>query len=170
ARLPRPVRARACSDLTQPAEAQRVPSHTPEPCAVNVSPWLAQRPWLIGGAALLLAVGFQLSKLKDRCLRECRRREAFLLGRYGRGLRAAFRVGREHGLFCLGCCWAPMLLMFAAGVANPAWMGALTLVMVVEQTAPTGQRVVPLLGIALAVLGAVVLAQPPGPAALFAPR
>jgi predicted metal-binding membrane protein len=138
--------------------------------AVDAWPWLHERPWLIGGSTLLLAGAFQFSSLKDRCLHECRRPEAFLVGRYARGLPAAFRIGREHGLFCLGCCWALMLLMFAAGVANLAWMGALTLVMVIEKTARVGERAVGVIGVVLLLLGALALAHPPGFPSLFAAR
>ncbi|HXF73368.1 MAG TPA: DUF2182 domain-containing protein [Actinomycetota bacterium] len=134
---------------------------------VDGTPWLVSHPYVIGGATLLLAGAFQFSALKDRCLRECRRPEGFLLGRYTRGLRAAIRLGREHGLYCLGCCWALMLLMFAAGVANLVWMGALTLVMVTEKTLRTGDRVVGAIGVALIILGALVLAHLPGTSALF---
>jgi len=132
--------------------------------------WLRERPWLISGSTLLLAGAFQFSSLKDRCLRECRRPEAFLVGRYARGLPAAFRTGWEHGLFCLGCCWALMLLMFATGVANLAWMGALTLVMVIEKTARAGERAVRVIGVVLLLLGALALAQPPEFASLCAAR
>ena len=69
-------------------------------------------------ATLALAGAFQFSDLKERCLSECRHPGAYLLPHYRRGTRAAFRIGREHGLFCLGCCWALMLLVFALGVTQ----------------------------------------------------
>jgi predicted metal-binding membrane protein len=122
--------------------------------------WLADRPWLIAGTTLGLAGAFQFSSLKDACLRECRHPGAYLMSHYGRGPGAAFRLGRGHGIFCLGCCWALMLLMFAAGVASLVWMAALTAVMVYEKTAPGGRRIVPAVGIVLLVLAAVVLAHP----------
>jgi predicted metal-binding membrane protein len=137
---------------------------------VDRTPWLASHPYVIGGATLVLAGAFQFSALKDRCLRECRRPEGFLLGRYARGLAAAFRLGREHGLYCLGCCWALMLLMFAAGVANLVWMGALTLVMVIEKTLRAGDRAAGAVGFALIILGALVLAHQPHLSALFQAR
>ncbi|HET7095513.1 MAG TPA: DUF2182 domain-containing protein, partial [Thermomicrobiales bacterium] len=65
--------------------------------------WLAQRPWLIGGLALLLAGGFQFSPLKDRCLQQCRSPFGFLRRHYRRGVGAAWDMGVRHGLFCLGC-------------------------------------------------------------------
>jgi predicted metal-binding membrane protein len=121
--------------------------------------WLAARPALLGGAVLLLAGGFQFSTLKDRCLRVCRHPAGYLLQHYQRGTRAAFRLGAGHGVFCVGCCWALMLVAFAAGVANLWWMAALTAVMVFEKTGPSGQRGVRPIGLGLIVLGILVLAE-----------
>jgi predicted metal-binding membrane protein len=128
--------------------------------AVDSSGWLRARPWLISGGALALAGAFQFSSLKDACLRECRNPGAYLLRFYDRGTGAAFRLGRGHGVFCLGCCWALMLVMFGAGVASLWWMAALTAVMVYEKTAPGGRRAVPVVGVALLALALVVLAHP----------
>ena len=87
--------------------------------------WSTQRrgwrrhPAVIGGGVLALAGAFQFSSLKDRCLKECRHPGPGSCCRATSGeTRAAFRLGRQHGLFCLGCCWALMLVGFAAGVAN----------------------------------------------------
>jgi predicted metal-binding membrane protein len=122
--------------------------------------WLATRPSLIGGAVLLLAGGFQFSNLKDRCLRVCRWPAGYLLQHYGRGTSAAFRLGAGHGVFCVGCCWALMLVAFAAGVANLWWMAALTAVMVFEKTGRGGQRGVRPIGWGLIALGVLMLADP----------
>ena len=70
-------------------------------------------PVLLG--VILLAGVFQFSSLKEKCLQECRHPGVFLMRRYRRGAAPALRIGVAHGLFCLGCCWALMLLMFAAG-------------------------------------------------------
>lgn len=125
---------------------------------VDATPWLAERPWMVAGATLLLAGAFQFSPVKDRCLRECRHPGGFLLRRYGRGSGPAFRLGRDHGLFCLGCCWALMLVGFAAGVANLWWMVALTALMVFEKTGRDGERGTAPIGIALIVLGLLTVA------------
>lgn len=135
---------------------------------VDTTPWLEARPWLIAGAVLALAGAFQFSPLKDACLRACRLPGPFLMQRYGRGVAAAFALGRSHGLFCVGCCWALMLVTFAAGFANLWWMAALTAVMVYEKTGRHGMRVVPIVGGALVVLGALILAHPSWiPASVF---
>jgi predicted metal-binding membrane protein len=127
---------------------------------VDASPWLAQRPWLIAGPTLMLAGAFQFSEMKERCLRQCRHPAAFLLPRYRRGATAAFRLGREHGFFCLGCCWALMLVGFAAGVANLWWMAALAAIMVVEKAFRFGDRIVAPVGYGLLAYGALVLLHP----------
>jgi predicted metal-binding membrane protein len=125
--------------------------------------WLAARPALAGGAVLLLAGAFQFSKLKDRCLTVCRHPAGYLLQHYRRGTGAAFRLGAGHGVFCVGCCWALMLVAFAAGVANLWWMAALTAVMVFEKSGQGGQRGVRPIGLALIALGIFMLASPGAP-------
>jgi predicted metal-binding membrane protein len=127
---------------------------------VDASPWLQHHEFLIGGGALALAGAFQFTSLKDRCLEMCRHPGAFLLRHYQRGSDGAFALGRRHGLFCLGCCWALMLLMFAAGVANLWWMAGLTALMYYEKTGAGGRRAVPVAGIALLACAALVLAHP----------
>ncbi len=122
--------------------------------------WLANRPWLIAGAVLLLAGAFQFSPLKERCLDACRSPVNFLWRYYGRGLGPAWRLGVRHGLFCLGCCWALMLTMFAVGVGSLTWMAALTGVMLIEKTARQGRRLVPVVGASLLLWGVLVVLQP----------
>jgi predicted metal-binding membrane protein len=79
---------------------------------------------------------------------------------YRRGVRAAFQLGYRHGLFCAGCCWALMLIGFAAGVASLWWMAALTALMVYEKTARHGQIAVPVAGAVLLLWSALVFAHP----------
>ncbi|HUP32421.1 MAG TPA: DUF2182 domain-containing protein [Gaiellaceae bacterium] len=127
---------------------------------VHALPALEARPWLIAGGVLVTAGAFQFSALKDACLDECRHPAVFLMREYRRGTGAAFRLGRDHGVFCLGCCWALMLVMFAAGFANLAWMAVLAAVMAYEKIGRHGRALTPVLGLALAGWGAVVLAHP----------
>ncbi len=137
---------------------------------VDHTPWLAQRPWLIGAAALALAGSFQFSALKDRCLTECRHPAAYLLQHYRRGVGNGFRLGFGHGMFCLGCCWALMLLMFAAGVAQLWWMAALTALMVYEKVGRDGDRVTPFVGAALLALAALLVIHPAWLPSVFSAR
>jgi predicted metal-binding membrane protein len=128
---------------------------------VDATPWLAARPWLIGGGTLALAGAFQFSGLKDRCLSKCRHPAPYLLAHYRRGAAGAFRLGSGHGLFCLGCCWALMLVMFGAGVAVLWWMAALSALMVYEKVGRHGEKLVPIAGAVLFGAAALVLAHPP---------
>lgn len=127
---------------------------------VEANPWLHEHEWLIGGSVLLAAGAFQFSPVKKRCLAQCRRPAAFLRAHYARGFPGAFRLGRRYGLFCVGCCAALMLIMFAAGVANLVWMATLTALMVYEKTGRAGTRAVPLAGSGLLVWAAAVLFHP----------
>ena len=126
--------------------------------AVEASPWLHERDWMIGGAVLALAGLFQFTALKDACLDKCRHPAQFLTRHYRRGPAAGLELGMRHGTFCVGCCWALMLVMFAAGLASLLWMAALTALMIHEKTRPSGARAVPVTGVALLALASVVLA------------
>lgn len=122
--------------------------------------WLAAHPWLIAAGVLTLAGIFQFSKLKDACLSKCRLPGMYLLQHYRRGVSAAFALGRDHGLFCVGCCWALMLVSFAAGFANLWWMAALTALMVYEKIGTHGKTIVPAVGVALIAWAALIIAHP----------
>ncbi len=126
---------------------------------VERSSWLEGHEWLIGAATLLLAGGFQFSRFKYRCLEKCRAPLSFVTEHWrGRAERRnAFSLGIRHGAFCVGCCWALMLLMFGVGVGNVAWMLGLGAVMAVEKNLPWGRRLSAPLGAALLAWGGVVL-------------
>ena len=128
--------------------------------AVHSWAWLESRPWLVGGSVLLAAGAFQFSSLKDACLRECRHPSGFLFRHYRHGPSAAFAIGVRHGLFCVGCCAGLMVVMVAAGIANLAWMAPFAAVMYVEKATSWGRRLVAPVGIALLLLGALVLVHP----------
>ena len=119
--------------------------------------WLHENEWLISGSVLAVAGAFQFTKLKDACLDKCRHPGHFMLRYYERGVGGGFRLGARHGIFCVGCCWALMLVMFAAGVASLVWMALLTALMVHEKTRPAGQRTVPVTGVTLLALSSIVL-------------
>ena len=127
---------------------------------VDAVGWLAARPWLVGAATVGLAGAFQFTGLKDRCLTECRHPAAYLLRHYRRGPRSAFSLGWGHGLFCLGCCWALMLVMFAAGVADLRWMAALGAVMAYEKVGRHGETVAAAVGVVCLLLAVVVGLHP----------
>jgi len=93
-------------------------------------------------AAALLAVAgiYQLTPLKRACLRHCQSPVDFLMHHWRRGTSGALAMGLEHGLYCVGCCWALMLLLFAGGVMNLTVIAALTFFVAFEKFAPGGAR------------------------------
>jgi predicted metal-binding membrane protein len=124
--------------------------------AVERSGWLADNEWLISAGTILLAGAYQFSSLKYRCLDKCRSPFSFIMGHW-RGSHEgaqAFRLGAHHGIFCLGCCWSLMLLMFVVGVGNLGFMLALGAVMAVEKNARWGRRLTAPLGAGLLAFGA----------------
>jgi predicted metal-binding membrane protein len=127
---------------------------------VDAWPWLAAHPQLIVATTLGLAAIYQLTPLKDACLKACRHPGLYLMSHYQRGAWNGLRLGLGHAAFCLGCCWALMLVMFAAGVAHLAWMGVLAVIMLVEKAAPHGERFVAPVGAGLATLALLALFVP----------
>lgn len=126
--------------------------------AVDASPLLQDYDWALAGAVLALAGAFQFTSLKDACLDKCRHPAQFLIRYYERGVGGGLKLGTRHGLYCVGCCWALMLVMFAVGVTSLLVMAVLTALMVYEKTHPTGARAVPVTGLLLLGLAAWVLA------------
>lgn len=123
-------------------------------------PAIGAYAWLIGAATLAGAGAFQFSKLKYRCLDQCRTPLSFVI-RHWRGRatrRDAFALGARHGLFCVGCCWALMLLMFVIGAGSLGWMLMLASVMAVEKNMSWGQRLSAPLGVALLTWAALLVA------------
>jgi predicted metal-binding membrane protein len=122
--------------------------------AVEDNAWLHANAWALGAATVAMAGLYQFTPLKYYCLDKCRSPLSFIMERWhGRHDKAqAFRLGAHHGLFCLGCCWSLMLLMFAVGVGNVGWMLALATVMAVEKNMPWGRRFSAPLGVFLLVL------------------
>jgi predicted metal-binding membrane protein len=127
---------------------------------VDQWPWLALHSWVIGATTLAIAGVFQFTPLKHRCLRACRSPFSFFARYYRQGVGAAWRLGLRHGIFCLGCCWALMLVMFGLGVGSVLSMLGLTGVMVLEKTLPNGQRHSPVIGGVCLLLAAVWLLHP----------
>ena len=109
-------------------------------------------------AALLVAAGvYQWTPLKQSCLRHCRSPLDFVLQHWRGGRRGAFAMGITHGLYCLGCCWMLMLLLFVGGVMSFAWIAAIALFVLVEKLAPAGHWIGKAAGVALIGWGGYVL-------------
>jgi predicted metal-binding membrane protein len=129
---------------------------------VPQSPWLTFNGWVLGVGTLALAGLFQFSGLKRRCLDACRTPMAFVVQHWrGRNQRRqALLLGVHHGFYCVGCCWALMLLMFVVGTGSVGWMLALGVVMAAEKNLSWGRRLSAPLGIGLLVWSAwIVLAE-----------
>ena len=110
------------------------------------------------GVLLLVAGLYQFTPAKTACLRACRSPLSFVMRHTGSSARSAFALGLEHGLYCLGCCWALMLLLFVGGVMNLWVIVGLTLVVLLEKIGPWGMVASRLVGVVLIGLGAWRLA------------
>jgi predicted metal-binding membrane protein len=95
---------------------------------------------MAAASLFVVAAIYQLTPVKQMCLDSCRSPITFILGRMRPGAIGAFRLGVEHGLYCVGCCWALMLLLFAGGIMNLWTIAALMLVVLVEKLEPFGLR------------------------------
>ena len=112
------------------------------------------------GAALLIAAGaYQLTPWKDACLEHCRSPIHFISEHWRPGALGAFRMGLEHGAFCLGCCWVLMGLLFFGGVMNLLWIAGITFFVLAEKLLPAGARGGRLAGGAMLAVGVVLLGR-----------
>jgi predicted metal-binding membrane protein len=107
--------------------------------ATLLSPMMATTSIAAAGLVLVAAGLYQWTPLKQACLRQCQSPLDFILGNWREGARGALIMGLRHGLYCLGCCWMLMLLLFVGGVMNLLWIAGLGLFILVEKTAPGGQ-------------------------------
>lgn len=110
------------------------------------------------GGLLLLAGAYQWSALKFACLAKCRSPLEFILAEWREGAAGALAMGLRHGLYCLGCCWALMLLLFAAAVMHLAWVGALAALVALEKLGPRPDLVRRASGALMALAGLGLLA------------
>jgi predicted metal-binding membrane protein len=119
--------------------------------------------WLprLGGAVVVVAGVYQLTPLKNACLRACRSPLSFVLSHdFGGGAKAAARAGMSHGAFCLGCCWALMAVLAVVGLMNLAWMAVFAVMFFLEKNWVQGVLLSRVAGVACVVLGATVLVRP----------
>lgn len=115
------------------------------------SVWLTTNAWVFGAGVLIVAGVYQFTPLKYHCLDKCRSPFSFIMGHWtGKNERTqALRLGLHHGVFCIGCCWSLMLLMFAVGSGSIGWMLTLGALMAVEKNLPWGRRLSKPLGVLL---------------------
>jgi len=124
-----------------------------------LSPMMTTTSYWLGGAILLAAGAWQLTPIKGVCLRHCRSPLSFLAQQWRPGRRGAFRMGLEHGTYCLGCCWFLMGLLFFGGIMNLFWIAGLAGFVLLEKTIPMGHWLGRIAGIAVAAWGFVLLAS-----------
>jgi predicted metal-binding membrane protein len=132
--------------------------------AAVLTPMLAFQNALAGGVVLLVAGLYQWSSVKSACLVQCRAPLVFLQRHGGfRGRPAgALDLGFRHGLYCVGCCWALMALLFVVGVMNLSWIAVLAMSVVVEKLAPRGEAIGRVLGLVMVVAGLIFLVRAAG--------
>jgi len=123
-----------------------------------LTPMMEARAPLAGGAMLLTAGLYQLTPLKRACLQTCQSPAAFLAQHWRAGRAGAFRIGLVHGWYCLGCCWALMLLLFAGGVMNLAVIAGLTIFLLIEKLMPSSMQGGRFSGVVLTVAGVYMIA------------
>ncbi len=112
---------------------------------------------LLAAALLLLAGLYQLTPIKQACLRHCRGPVYFLTRHWRPGPQGALQMGIRHGLFCLGCCWGLMALLFFGGIMNLYLILALALAVLLEKLLPWGQRLSRITGALFCLLGMALL-------------
>jgi predicted metal-binding membrane protein len=112
---------------------------------------------VLSGVLLIAAGIYQWLPVKQACLQKCRAPLSFFLMRWKAGPIGAFRMGTEHGAFCVGCCWALMLLLFAVGVMNLLWVAGIAALVLIEKLLPGSRIIGRAAGVALAAAGVAIL-------------
>src|ERR671934_1322896 len=121
--------------------------------------WDEAGPYVAGGAIAAAGV-YQLTPLKELCLRHCRGPMHFILHGWREGRVGALRMGAEHGLYCVGCCWGLMVILFSLGVMSLVWMAVIAAVIFAEKVFPYGMRLTRIVAIAFVAFGIWVAAAP----------
>lgn len=137
--------------------------------AMGTQWWLEKLGWLtpmmvsardlLAGTVLVVAGAWQFSPWKSACLNHCRSPVQFLTEHRRTGNIGATLMGMHHGLFCLGCCWFLMALLFVGGVMNLYWIIGLAIYVAAEKLLPGGQRIARIVGVVLLLWGLAILAN-----------
>ncbi len=122
-----------------------------------LSPMMASTSSLLGAGLLLAAGIYQLTPFKNACLRHCRSPVHSLMQHWRRGTSGAFMMGFHHGVYCIGCCWLLMALLFVFGVMNLVWIAVLSVFVLLEKVVPRGELVARVAGVGFIVAGVFVL-------------
>jgi len=131
--------------------------------------WGRAGPYIAGGA--IVAAGlYELTPLKTICLRHCRGPMHFILGGWRDGAVGAFRMGAEHGAYCVGCCWGLMVALFALGVMSLTWMAVVAAIIFAQKVLPAGERLTRVFAVTFIAAGIWVAAAPGSVPGLTDPR
>jgi predicted metal-binding membrane protein len=122
-----------------------------------LSPMMITNSPTLGALILMTAGVYQWTPLKQSCLTRCRAPADFLAHNFRPGFKGALRMGASHGIYCVGCCWALMLLLFLGGVMSLIWIAAITIFVLLEKLAPLGAQGGRLSGVLLLLAGLGVL-------------
>lgn len=114
---------------------------------------------ILGSSLLLMAGIYQLTPFKHACLQHCRNPMQFLTKYWRNGMRGAFQMGLHHGIYCLGCCWFLMALLYVGGVMNLFWISGLAIFVLLEKTIQSGYRLAKITGIFLILWGAWLMSD-----------
>jgi predicted metal-binding membrane protein len=124
-----------------------------------MSPMTQRLSPALGAAVVIVAGVYQLTPFKYVCLTNCRSPVDFVLNHWRDGAVGALRMGFEHGLYCLGCCWFLMALLFAAGTMSLLWMAAITAFVLAEKLFPAGQWIARGSGLVMMAFGLYLLSR-----------
>ncbi len=124
-----------------------------------LSPEMTIRSRYLTGVVLILTGVYQWSRLKHICLTRCRSPLSFIMTEWREGRAGALIMGLRHGMFCVGCCWLLMALLFVGGVMNLVWVAALSAAVLAEKLLPQGDRIGRVVGAIAFVSGVVLLAH-----------
>jgi predicted metal-binding membrane protein len=126
----------------------------------RVYPLLGDLGPRVAAAAMIAAGLYQLTPLKERCLSHCRSPLSFVMHHWRPGVGGAWRMGVDHGVYCVGCCWALFVLLVVVGLASLPWMGLITLIVCAEKLLPRGRLVTSVVAASLLGFGLLGLARP----------
>ena len=124
------------------------------------SNWLMEHAAGVTGCVIVLTGIYQLSPLKRVCLSKCRSPLDFLLSSWRDGYVGSFRMGLEHGVYCLGCCWLLFILLFPLGLMNIAAMALITAIIFGEKSMPFGRRIDQPVAMAMIAIGGLIILIP----------
>ena len=130
--------------------------------ALLIGPMMGPATRVVGGIILIVAGLYQWTRLKDTCLAQCRAPLDFIQqhGGFQRTAAGSLRLGIQHGLYCIGCCWALMALLFVGGVMNPLWIAGIIALVLVEKLVPAARWLPRTAGIVLVAAGVWFLVTP----------